>query len=116
MKIEVQLDLTPAQLAQAFCDLDDEQQAQFFIDAARIARETWEAPATFLQWREVGKHLATCACSTDDARELVRDIAEGMDAAPGSKQVHAGGLPLAPCQPASEQLRRPPASFPGHGA
>jgi len=85
MKLEIQLDLTPVQLAQAFCDLSDEEQAQFFIEAARIARETWQGPATFLQWREVGKHLAACACSTDDARELVRDIAEGMDAAPASE-------------------------------
>lgn len=81
MKLTVDLQLTPAQLAEAFCEMDDEQQAQVFIEAARIARETWEQPATFLQWREVGKHLATCACSTDDARDLVRDIAGGMDAA-----------------------------------
>jgi hypothetical protein len=78
MLVRLDLHLSPLQLAEAFCDLSDEQQAQFFIEAAHIARETWEQPATFLQWREVGKHLGSCDCSTDDARELVRDIAEGM--------------------------------------
>lgn len=82
MKLEINIGLTPTQLAEAFCDLNDEQQAQFFIEAARIARETWEQPATFLQWREVGRHLAACSCSTDDARELVRDIADGMSEPP----------------------------------
>lgn len=78
MKVTLDLKLSIVQLAQAFCDLDDEEQAQFFIEAARIASTTWERPATFMQWRSVGKHLATCACSTDDAREMVRDIAEGL--------------------------------------
>ena len=36
MKLTVDLTLTPAQLAEQFCDYDAEAQAQFFIEIARI--------------------------------------------------------------------------------
>lgn len=80
MKLTVDLQLTPAQLAAALCDLDDEQQAQVFIEAARIAQAWPSAVARTMQWWSVGKHLATCACSTEEARDLVRDIAAGVAA------------------------------------
>lgn len=73
MKLTLDLKLTPLQIAQAFCDLDDDDQAQMFIEAARIARG-WDEPQT-VQWYRVGRHLATCSCSTWEARELVRNIA-----------------------------------------
>lgn len=32
-----------------------------------------------MKWHAVGRHLATCACSTYEAREMVRDIASGLN-------------------------------------
>jgi hypothetical protein len=63
----------PKILAQVFASLDDEAQAQFFIDVAAHARQwpkTIQAPS--FQWVSVSRHLAECTCSNDDARELVR--------------------------------------------
>jgi hypothetical protein len=69
--------LTVAQLAQAFCDMDDDAQAQFFVHCARIAL-AWPTGGTHLgaswQWFTVGRHLATCDCSTEEGRDMVRDI------------------------------------------
>lgn len=85
MKIEVEVRLTPAQLAQAFWALDDERQAQFFIDAARIAHEicakTGGNPG--FQWFSIGGHLRNCPCSTYEARQMVEDIASAAGGADG---------------------------------
>jgi len=76
VKLSLDVKLTPAQVAEAFADLDDEQQTRFFVEVARIA-STWE-PGTAPQWRLVSRHLRDCPCSTDDARELVRDLAHAL--------------------------------------
>lgn len=77
MKLTVDIKLTPRELAQAFCDMDDEAQAQFFIDAADIA-SGWKGALADWQWHTVGKHLLRCECSTDLAREMVTSIAEAI--------------------------------------
>jgi hypothetical protein len=77
MKLTLTIKLTPAQLAEAFCEMDDEDQAQVFIEAARIARG-WDAPPA-VQWSRVGGHLRTCSCSSADARALVRGLADGLE-------------------------------------
>jgi hypothetical protein len=95
VKLQVELRLTPAQLAEIFCDWGDEDMAQFFIECAKIA-SMWDAGG-FLQWRLTGGHLRDCACSTDDARELVREIAAGMEqpraAPPDSPSASASAVP-----------------------
>lgn len=76
MKLEIDIKLSPLQLAQAFADMDDELQAQFFIEAARIM-DAWDGPASrIMQSHSIGRHLRDCACSTYEARALVQDIAE----------------------------------------
>ena len=64
MKLTVERRFTPLELAEAFCELQDEDQAQFFIEAARIA-EAWNREKGSLgaswQWFTVGKHLKRCA-------------------------------------------------------
>jgi hypothetical protein len=77
----VDIPMTPATLAAAFCEMDDEQQAQFFIEAARIA-QTWPSEAKAMQWFYVGRHLKTCACSTWEARDMVREIAGALEDSP----------------------------------
>ena len=76
MKVTVTMALSTEQLAAAFCELDDDAQAKFFVECARIAAE-W--PPHFDQFYEVGRHLRTCDCSTPAARELVRRIVAGME-------------------------------------
>lgn len=63
------------QLAESFCDMDDDQQAKFFVEVARIMN-AWGGAKLYTQAYYIGRHLRTCACSTDDARELVRLIAD----------------------------------------
>lgn len=74
--------LTPLEIAEAFCELDDEQQAQVFIDVARIASGWTAANGSYgagWQWFTIGRHLKTCSCSTDEAREMVREIARAAN-------------------------------------
>ena len=69
----VELELSPKELATAFCLMGDENQAQFFIEASEIAK-TWDGSAEY-QWSVIGGHLKTCKCSTREARSMVRAIA-----------------------------------------
>jgi hypothetical protein len=86
MKLALDVKLTPKQLAEAFCEMNDEDQAQFFIECAAIAA-TWKVDpremsgGPGMQWWSAGRHLATCDCSTHEAREMVRDIADGAERA-----------------------------------
>jgi hypothetical protein len=80
VKLTREIKLTPEELAEAFCEMDDDSQAKFFVECARIER-SWDRAGSFMyvdQWREVGKHLRECACSTEDAREMVRRLADGI--------------------------------------
>lgn len=66
--------LTPAQIAAAFCELDDDAQARCIVEIARIMR-AWDRPGAFdFQTHAIGRHLATCECSTEDARDFVRYV------------------------------------------
>lgn len=78
MKKFVELTLTPAELAEAFSEMNDEEQAQFFIEVGRVF-ESWGVAARMMQASKIGAHLKTCACSTWEARETVRAIAAELD-------------------------------------
>ena len=71
--VEANVDFTPKMLAESFADMGDEDQAQFFIEVAKIA-ERW-TDGNFNQWAAVGGHLKRCSCSTPEARDMVRDMA-----------------------------------------
>lgn len=75
MKITVEADFTPLMLAEAFCDMGDEEQAQFFIECTAIMGR-WGAGKRSMQAHYIGGHLRQCACSNDATRELVREIAD----------------------------------------
>lgn len=72
--LTISLDITT--MAMWFCELDDEQQADFFIKVAEHTKN-WPNRAE-MQWLRVGGHLRTCACSTDDARELINSLHYGL--------------------------------------
>ncbi len=61
-------------LAVEFCKMDDDQQAQFFVEVARIM-DTWGDGKRDTQAWYIGKHLATCQCSTPEAREFITMVA-----------------------------------------
>jgi hypothetical protein len=67
-------------LAEAFAALSDDEQAAFFVEVAAVAA-TWEGgfSGSAWQWWRVGRHLRTCPCATEEARELVRAIVRALD-------------------------------------
>jgi hypothetical protein len=78
-QVTTEIDLTPELLGQWFASMDDESQTQFFVAAAKTASQ-W--PKAFGGWSyqfyAVGSHLRNCECSTDEARELVESLANGL--------------------------------------
>lgn len=74
--LTVTVDFTPLQLAEIFCQMDDEEQAQFFIEVSKIF-STWPGGGG-MQTYVIGRHLATCECSGEIARDLIRDIANSI--------------------------------------
>ena len=58
----------------------EERQAQVFIEMAALA-QTWGTSPS-MQWFYIGKHLRDCACSTWEARDMVKEIAEVLEAKP----------------------------------
>lgn len=71
---EVELDVVTA--ATWFAGISDEQQAQFFVEVAKVAR-TWGGSPE-IQWGYVAGHLVKCPCSTDDARSLIKSLHDHM--------------------------------------
>ena len=71
----VEANLTIEQLAGLFADLDDDSQAKFFVEAARLfgSQHVRDTQAFY-----IGRHLRDCGCSTEEARDFVRGIAESM--------------------------------------
>jgi hypothetical protein len=64
--------------AEWFSALTDEQQADFFIEVARLSAE-WGCRGHWgEQYYLVGRHLRDCECSTENAREMVRSLADGL--------------------------------------
>ncbi len=85
MKVNVtisrEIELTPADLGQAFIEMDSDSQTTFFVAAAKHASENWDRNERALeaQGYEIGRHLRTCKCSSEAARNLVEMIAYGME-------------------------------------
>lgn len=68
--------LTVQQLAEFFCQITDDAQAQFFVHVDRIMG-MWDAPGSrCMQIKSIGDHLRECKCSTQGAREWIRELHE----------------------------------------
>lgn len=79
--VELSLDI----VADWFCELSDDQQAEFFIAVAERGKKwTCDSKGFCLganhQWWLIGRHLATCKCATEEARDMVCTIVEGIKA------------------------------------
>ena len=66
----VKVPISVRRLAEILANMNDEQQAQFFIEAADLMKGYAERQCIY-----IGKHLRECECSTDGARELIEAIA-----------------------------------------
>ncbi len=61
-----------------FCELDDERQADFFIEVARLAARWHGSHDHTHQWWLVGRHLRNCDRSTQEARDIVTSLHDGL--------------------------------------
>lgn len=64
-------------LAEMFCTLDDDEQAKFFV-AVAAEMASWGFTKQCNQTYFIGRHLATCECSTEEARRFVISLAEAI--------------------------------------
>lgn len=78
IKLTIEASLTAEQLAALYCKMDDDAQARFYCECARLMRE-WGAGKASMQNHYIGRHLATCECSTDDGRTMLREIVSAME-------------------------------------
>lgn len=77
--MNIDVEVTPEELGRLFIEMDSDAQTRFFVAAAAHAKTAWRRSIDLeAQAIEIGHHLATCSCSTDDARELVESIAYGL--------------------------------------
>lgn len=76
MKIVHETRLTPEQVAEAFCELNDDQMALFFEEVGKIAKD-WKGSAG-MQWYLTGQHMKSCACVTDIGRSVVDEIHDSL--------------------------------------
>jgi hypothetical protein len=79
--VELSIDL----VARWFCELDDEQQADFFIAVAARA-QAWPRDQGY-QWYLVGRHLVNCSCGTPEALALVEELSNGIRAAQNQRSI-----------------------------
>lgn len=78
IRIETDIELGIDVAAKWFAGLNDDEQAKFLVAVAAYAHESFGLRPES-QWMAIGNHLATCECSTEEARELIRGIQYGMD-------------------------------------
>lgn len=78
LRREVTISLSPADLAEAFTELDDDAQAKFFVEVARIIHTWPDLIARHLQVGAIGNHLRTCSCGSFAARDLIRELAAAV--------------------------------------
>lgn len=75
----VKVPISVLHLAEIFANMDDDKQARFFVAVAGIM-EKWErSGAAESQAYYIGGHLRNCECSTEEARQFIRNIAHGIE-------------------------------------
>jgi hypothetical protein len=76
MKVTVDVQLSPAELAMSFCAMTDDEQAQFFSGIAAIM-DKWPAHARLMQLSFIGQHVNECQCG-EGAAGLIADLHAAM--------------------------------------
>lgn len=78
--LPLEVPLTLETLADAFSQLTDDEQARFFVLVADRFSHHTGIPG--IQTFAIGRHLRDCECSTEAAREFLREIVSSMDSRP----------------------------------
>ena len=76
-QVTTEFELSIETAAAWFCELDDDQQAKFFVAVAERAK-SWPHGGDS-QWHFIGGHLRNCECSTEAAREMIRGLAYALE-------------------------------------
>ena len=101
LQINTMVDISHIEIAKLFSEMDDDEQAKFFCEVARIAK-AWGPGDGTMQWMRIGRHLGTCECSTDEGRDMIRTIAESLESSEAPKITnHAPARTSDPRQPVS---------------
>ncbi len=74
---ETRDEATVRTIAETFCRMDDDFQAKFFVEVAKIM-STWNSPMSN-QAYYIGRHLRECDCSTEESRSFIREIFHSME-------------------------------------
>jgi len=70
-KVTVECEIDELDVAEAFCNLDGDQQARFFNVVARLVHEEWKEPfAMKLEYMTQSKYLSR------EGRNIMRDIGD----------------------------------------
>jgi hypothetical protein len=77
IKVTTEIELDTATAAKWFAALDDDEMCKFLVAVAEEAKSYPSNPEN--QWYYLGGHLKNCECSTDEAREMVRNWAYWID-------------------------------------
>ena len=70
VKVTTEIELDVKIAARWFASLDDNEMCRFLVEVAEEVKQ-FDGSAEN-QWYYLGGHLRNCACSTDEAREMVR--------------------------------------------
>lgn len=70
----ISLDIETA--AQWFAGLTDDEQCRFIVAVCETAK-AWPM-SQGEQWYRVGSHIRNCECSSEDAREFIRELHNGL--------------------------------------
>ena len=77
IKVTTEIDLDIETAAKWFANLDDDQMCKFLVAVAEEAKQYPSDPSN--QWYFLGGHLRNCACSTDEARQMIQAWAYWID-------------------------------------
>jgi hypothetical protein len=64
---------TASEIAGLFCDLSDDEMAEFFEAVATEARDVWDGNPD-LQWMMTGEHLVTCKDACGLGAEMIEKL------------------------------------------
>ena len=77
LTVTTEIDLDVKVTAKWFAELSDDEQAEFFIEAARIMSAWPHGMDNQLYY--IGGHLRHCPCSTDEARTMITNLAHWVE-------------------------------------
>ena len=80
VKTKIKLDIEL--VARWFANISDDDQARFFVavceEAKKWPRDRGLNCGPSHQWWLIGSHLRNCECSSEEARDMIREMHEGL--------------------------------------